>query len=154
MINLSNLISSLTTSFVPPLAPSSYPLFQSYSLLLTLQLHSQEFSLAAQTALLARRGASKLYPYGHPVRSILSTTIAQLASIPPANPSPEEDLKYWSNLKDRTSGLKMMVEALKECEIGFGKKEGGGQVGKKLRALIRDQEEGIEMGRKVMREMQ
>ncbi|GAA5964675.1 hypothetical protein JCM3765_004349 [Sporobolomyces pararoseus] len=154
LINLSNLISSLTTSFVPPLAPSAYPLFQSYSLLLTLQLHSQEFSSAAQTALSAWKGASNLYPYGHPVRSILSTTIAQLASIPPVNPSPEKDLKYWSNLKDRTNGLKMMVEALKECEIGFGKKEGGGQVGKKLRALIRDQEEGIEMGRKLMREMQ
>jgi hypothetical protein len=126
-------------------------LFQAHSLLLTLQLHSQNFTGAAETALSAWKGAQKLYVYGHPVRSILSTTIAQLASVSPSNPSPEEDLRYWSNLKDRSNGLRMMVEALKECEIGFGK--GGGEVGKKLRALIRDQEEGIEMARKVMKEM-
>lgn len=46
----------------------------------------------------------------------------------------------------------MMVEALRECEVGFGK--GGGEVGKKLRELVRDQEEGIEMARKLLRETQ
>ena len=48
--------------------------------------------------------------------------------------------------------MRLMVEALKECEVGFGKKEGGGEVGRKLRALVRDQEEGMEMGRRVMSE--
>ncbi|GAA5874153.1 hypothetical protein JCM16303_005755 [Sporobolomyces ruberrimus] len=150
-INLSNLISSLT-SFSPRLSPTSYPLHQAYTLLLTLQLHSQDFSSASATAQLAWRGATKLYSYGHPVRCILSTTIARLASTPPSTTSPEEDLRYWSNLKDRSLGVRMMVEALRECEVGFGK--GGGEVGKKLRELVRDQEEGIEMARKLLRETQ
>jgi len=48
--------------------------------------------------------------------------------------------------------LKLMVEALKECEVGFGRKEGGEEVGRRLRELVRDQEEGMEMGRRIMSE--
>ncbi|GAA6014676.1 hypothetical protein JCM11491_000190 [Sporobolomyces phaffii] len=157
LINLSNSISSLG-SFSPALSPASYPLFHASSMALTLQIHSRDFATAFRTALSAWHGATQLYSYGHPVRCILSSTIAQLAAIPPADPTPEADLEYWSNLKDRTAGLRMMVEALKECEIGFGTSKGGGggggQVGAKLRRLIRDQEEGIAMARKVARELQ
>ncbi|GAA5910028.1 uncharacterized protein JCM6883_000528 [Sporobolomyces salmoneus] len=148
--NLLKLISSLI--FISPsLSPSSHPLFQAYSLLLTLHLHDHKFNLARRMALPAWTGACELYPYGHPVRAILSTTMARLVSIPPQNPSPQEDLQYWSDIGKRSNGLRMMVESLKQCEIGFGKKDGGGQVGSKLRQLIRDQEEGIEMGRRVAR---
>ncbi|GAA5826845.1 hypothetical protein JCM5353_005417 [Sporobolomyces roseus] len=150
-ISLSNAISSLT-SISPRLSPSAYPLSQALQLSTTLHLSSSSFALASQSAQSAWRGASLLYPYGHPVRSISSTTIARLASIAPSDPSPEEDLRYWTNLKERSLGLRLMVEALKECEVGFGKKEGGGEVGRKLRALVRDQEEGMEMGRRVMSE--
>lgn len=157
LINLSNSISSLG-SFSPALSPASYPLFHANSMALTLQIHSRDFATASRTALSAWHGATQLYSYGHPVRCILSSTIAQLAAIPPADPNPEADLEYWSNLKDRTAGLRMMVEALKECEIGFGTSTGGGggggQVGAKLRRLITDQEEGIAMARKVARELQ
>ncbi|GAA5900110.1 hypothetical protein JCM5296_002059 [Sporobolomyces johnsonii] len=154
LIHLSHLISSLT-SLSPPFAPSSYPLLHAYQLQLTLQLHAHDFPSALQSAHFAWQGATLIYPFGHPVRAVLSTTIARLSVMAPPSDSssPETDLAYWSNLGQRTRGLAMLVEALKEVEVAFGKAEGGGEMGRAVRALIRDQEEGMAMAQKVGRAM-
>ncbi|CEQ40962.1 SPOSA6832_02648 [Sporobolomyces salmonicolor] len=154
LIHLSHLISSLT-SISPPFAPSSYPLLHAYQLQLTLQLHAHDFPSALQSAHFAWQGATLIYPFGHPVRAVLSTTVARLAVMAPSSESssPEADLAYWSNLGQRARGVAMLVEALKEVEVAFGKVEGGGEMGKAVRELLRDQEEGMAMARKVGRAM-
>ncbi|GAA5919477.1 hypothetical protein JCM1841_002222 [Sporobolomyces salmonicolor] len=154
LIHLSHLISSLT-SISPPFAPSSYPLLHAYQLQLTLQLHAHDFPSALQSAHFAWQGATLIYHFGHPVRAVLSTTVARLAVMAPSSESssPEADLAYWSNLGQRARGVAMLVEALKEVEVAFGKVEGGGEMGKAVRELLRDQEEGMAMARKVGRAM-
>lgn len=141
---------ALLTSFSPRLPPSCHPLFQSYMLLFTLQLYRHEFDAAARTSHEAWAGAKTVYPYGHPVRAVLAATIARLACVPPDRASAEDELEYWSD-GGRLSGVNLLIEAVKECEVGFGSEDGGGLIGTELRALIREQEEGMAMSGRVSR---
>ncbi|GAA5913058.1 hypothetical protein JCM6882_005550 [Rhodosporidiobolus microsporus] len=151
-LHLQHLITSLTTSLSPspPLAASTYPLLPAYQLLLTLQLHSSLFSTAHFTALTAYRGASLLYPPSHPVLAVLLSTLARLETIPPpAEAGPAAEMAYWGDEPRRAKGIARVVRAIQEAEGAFGRKSGGGEMEKRLRALLRDQEEGVAMARKV-----
>lgn len=177
MLHLANAISSMTTSLAPapPLAPSCHPLYSSLQLLLTLQLHAHAFDRAETTASLALAGAERLFPSGsgsgssssgghHPVLALLRTTHARLVTTPPASDPahPEGEMQYWMATGARAHGVERLVGALRAVESAFGDGscgegsgprgrggEKGGEMAKMLRVLIRDQEEGIEMGRRM-----
>ncbi|BGP57780.1 hypothetical protein JCM8202v2_005427 [Rhodotorula sphaerocarpa] len=177
MLHLANAISSMTTSLAPapPLAPSCHPLYSSLQLLLTLQLHAHAFDRAETTASLALAGAERLFPSGsgsgssssgghHPVLALLQTTHARLVTTPPASDPahPEGEMQYWMATGARAYGVERLVGALRAVESAFGDGscgegsdpkgrggEKGGEMAKMLRVLIRDQEEGIEMGRRM-----
>ncbi|GAA5853074.1 hypothetical protein JCM8547_000191 [Rhodosporidiobolus lusitaniae] len=152
ILHLTHALTGLTTSLLPnpALAPSSHPFLSILQLLLTLQLHSSSFSSALSTAHRAWRGVRLVFPSGHPVRAVLLSTLARLYTVPPP---PEEglgaELAYWSDGAKRREGMGRLVEALKEAETAFGKEGNGREMGRRLRALIRDQEEGISMARRV-----
>ncbi|GAA6009589.1 hypothetical protein JCM10207_004115 [Rhodosporidiobolus poonsookiae] len=150
--HLTNAIDTLTASLAPtpPLAPSSHPLFSSLQLLLTLQLHAGAFSLALPTARQAWLGASTLYPPSHPVRAVLLSTLARLETIPPPpDAGPAAEIAYWSDEAARARGIARLAQAVREAEGAFGKESAGGEMGRRLRALLRDQEEGVAMARRV-----
>ncbi|GAA5972982.1 hypothetical protein JCM11641_000350 [Rhodosporidiobolus odoratus] len=152
LLHLTHLITSLTSSLSPSpaLAPSSHPLLPALQLLLTLQLDASLFSAAVATAQRAWSGVSLIYPYGHPTRALLLSTIARLESVPPAPElGPQAELAYWANEGERVKGILRLVEAVKEVEVAFGKEGQGGEMGRRLRGLVKDQEEGVEMGRKM-----
>ncbi|GAA5826656.1 hypothetical protein JCM11251_002839 [Rhodosporidiobolus azoricus] len=152
-MHLTHLITSLTTSLSPalPLAPSAYPLLSARHLLLTLQLHSSLFSSAHSNAVLAYDGATRIYPPSHPVLAVLLSTLARLETIPPpAEAGPSAEMAYWSDEPRRVAGMQRVVQAIKEAEGAFGRREGGGEMGRRLRTLLRDQEEGVAMARKVI----
>ncbi|GAA5984734.1 hypothetical protein JCM10908_003478 [Rhodotorula pacifica] len=167
MLHLSNIISSLTTSLrpTPSLAPSACPLYSALQLLLTLQLHAHQFDAALATASIALRGTHLLFPRGHPVLALLMTTHARLVTTPPvSDPArPEQEAQYWMATPQRVRDVQALVAALREVEVAFGdgsKGEGpqgrkgkGGEMAQMLRTLIRDQEEGIEMGRRMKASM-
>ncbi|KWU44592.1 hypothetical protein RHOSPDRAFT_33920 [Rhodotorula sp. JG-1b] len=161
-LQLSNLISALTTSLSPSpaLAPSAYPLYSALQLLLTVQLHAHQFEAALATSSVALRGARALFPSGHPVLALLLTTHARLLTTPPASDPahPEQEMQYWMATDRRGADVQALVAALKQVEVAFGdgsQGEGvrpgmkGGEMAAMLRTLIRDQEEGIEMGRRM-----
>lgn len=161
-LQLSNLISALTTSLSPSpaLAPSAYPLYSALQLLLTVQLHAHQFEAALATSSIALRGARALFPSGHPVLALLMTTHARLLTTPPASDPahPEREMQYWMTTDRRMADVHALVAALKQVELAFGdgsQGEGvrpgmkGGEMAAMLRILIRDQEEGIEMGRRM-----
>jgi hypothetical protein len=165
-LQLSNLISALTTSLTPTpgLAPSAYPLYSALQLLLTVQLHSHQFEAALATSSVALRGARALFPSGHPVLALLMTTHARLLTTPPASDPahPEQEMQYWMATDRRVADVHALVAALKHVEVAFGdgsQGEGvrpgmkGGEMAAMLRTLIRDQEEGIEMGRRMRASM-
>ncbi|GAA5944964.1 SET and MYND domain-containing protein [Sporobolomyces koalae] len=148
-INLDNLVNSLET-IRPRIARATYPLSEAYSLLLSLQLDAGQFHLAIKTARSAFQGSKRIYEYGHPVRSILSTTIARLGTV--ATPeTQQEEWDYWKDTNARREGIRQLVAAFEETKIAFGTHAGleGGEVGRMLRGLIKDQEEGIEMATKL-----
>ncbi|POY74692.1 hypothetical protein BMF94_2167 [Rhodotorula taiwanensis] len=166
LLHLGNLISGLTTSLAPspPIAPSASPLYPALQLLLTLQLHAHQFDEALPTATLALEGARRLFPAGHPVLALLMTTHARLVTTPPASDParPEPEMQYWMATDRRVQDIKILVAALREVEKAFGdgsKGEArkavfkGGEMAALLRVLIRDQEEGIEMGRRMKASM-
>lgn len=66
---------------------------------------------------------------------------------PPSEEGPEAELRYWGDGEARERGLRRLVEATKEAEVAFGR--GGGEMGRRLRGLIKDQEEGVAMARRV-----
>ncbi|BGP19589.1 hypothetical protein JCM10213_009318 [Rhodosporidiobolus nylandii] len=151
--HLTHLITALTTALspTPPLASSSYPLLPALQLLLTLQLHASLFPAALATAKQAWSGAQRIYPYGHPVRAVLLSTLARLETVPPPpEAGPQAELAYWGDEGARAKGILRIVEAIKEAEVAFGKEgTGGGEMGRKLRELVKDQEEGVAMARRV-----
>lgn len=71
-------------------------------------------------------------------------------------------MQYWMATDRRVQDIKILVAALREVEKAFGdgskgkaRKAGlkGGEMAALLRVLIRDQEEGIEMGRRMKASM-
>lgn len=67
-------------------------------------------------------------------------------------------MQYWMATDRRGADVQALVAALKQVEVAFGdgsQGEGvrpgmkGGEMAAMLRTLIRDQEEGIEMGRRM-----
>ncbi|GAA5868574.1 hypothetical protein JCM3774_005433 [Rhodotorula dairenensis] len=166
-LQLSNLISTLTSSLspAPPLASSAYPLYSALQLLLTVQLHAHQFDAALATSSVALRGARHLFPRGHPVLALLLTTHARLLTTPPstaagsdAAAAQEREMQYWMATDRRVQDIQALVTALKEVEVAFGDggangRGRGGEMAVLLRTLIRDQEEGIEMGRRIKASM-
>ncbi|BGP43033.1 hypothetical protein JCM10449v2_007048 [Rhodotorula kratochvilovae] len=156
-LHLQHLLTSLTAPLdsTPSLAPSSYPVLPALQLLLTLQLHSHAFSGALSTASLAWRGAQVVYPPGHPVRALLRTTLVRLATMPPAQDAarPDAERAYWNDVLARERAVQELVGALREVEIAFGSgaagAQKGGEMGRMLRDLISDQEQGIVVGRRM-----
>lgn len=55
-----------------------------------------------------------------------------------------DEAGYWKNEQGVRENLNVLIAALGEVERGFGKNEG--VVRDELRSLIRDAEEGLEMG--------
>ncbi|GAA6036402.1 hypothetical protein JCM8097_001703 [Rhodosporidiobolus ruineniae] len=152
-LHLEHLITALTSSLSPspPLAASSHPLLPARHLLLTLRLHSALFPGALQTARLLLPALRVAYSPGHPVLAVHLSTLARLETMPPPpEAGPAAELSFWADEGARAAGISRAVEALREAERAFGREgKGGGEMGERLRRLIRDQEEGVAMARRV-----
>ncbi|GAA6049194.1 hypothetical protein JCM3770_003304 [Rhodotorula araucariae] len=152
-LHLQHLLTSLTAPLdsTPALALSSYPVFPALQLLLTLQLHAHAFDGALSTATLAWHGAQAVYPVAHPVRALLRTTLVRLQTMPPpqdaAHPGPER--AYWGDVAARERAVHELVGGLREVEAAFGSGAAGGEMARRLRDLVADQEQGIIVGRRM-----
>ncbi|GAA6059034.1 hypothetical protein JCM10212_001259 [Sporobolomyces blumeae] len=110
----------------PPVAPSTYPLYQAYCFIPMYALQKNDYELAGEPTYFAWRGSTLLYPWGHPIRAVWSTTLAGLHAHCPTTPglSPEAqhqaDLAFWLDGPARNRAKLMLAEARKEVDLAFG----------------------------------
>ena len=135
----------LTSSSHPLLALNHLyhkPLVESFSIEPTQELLDEAIRTAAKHS----AGLSKLLPIGHPLRGVSLAELGKLLAVDELSP---QTLNSSAPAPFPPSGIDRLkldhetfVRARDELLIGYGKENGGGQVGKEVReALVRVEEE-------------
>lgn len=120
-------------------SPSSHPLLPLLQTRLAALLHAHDWITALRVAHESWKGVVRVYPVGHPTRAIAACAIAKLMAI---QRDESDDQAYWEDTSALEEGMRVMVAALKEVEIGFGKE---GVLRSEMRGLIKNAEEGREL---------
>ncbi|KAK7683554.1 hypothetical protein QCA50_013389 [Cerrena zonata] len=140
----SNLIPIMTSA---ALTPSTHPLLALTRLHMELLLLALPDNLTQEyldevirTAAKYNAGLSNILPVGHPVRGVALAELGKLLAVDEPSPHDLTDTPQPhfppSGIQRLKLALQTLVRAREELYIGYGKGNGGGQVGKEVREVI------------------
>ena len=144
----------LTTNMIPiltaaGLTPSSHPLLAMLRLHLELLVGSFGESLSQElldetirTAAKYNAGLSNILHKGHPVRGVAIAELGKLLAVDEVAPASQNSNVLSASVFPPSGPARLklahetLVRALEELLIGFGKSNGGGEVGTEVRKIV------------------
>ncbi len=144
------------------LTPSSHPLFAlarlhqellvaSFSAEPTQEVLDETIRIAAKN----NAGLSRLLPIGHPLRGVSFAELGKLLAVDEPSPQTSNTAAQSAFPPSGPGRLKLahntLIRARDELLIGFGKENGGGQVGIEVREVILRLEEELDVWKQGVR---